>query len=191
MLTACSTTSVGLKYAPSTATVKPISSALGVFLGNFVDKRDVGPNWIGAARITVGVARHNLETNQPVSTLFQKAFEAGLRYRGISINYQSPSLQISGVIHELYCGQHAVAPSSRLSKIEAKAEIEISVTEIISGKQRFNRKYSALNIVDGPGWTFCNGFAASGEDLFVPTEKTFRDVIDKILDDSDFRAALQ
>ena len=180
-LTAC-TTSVGLKYSPSPATVKLEASTSPVVIGSFVDQRGEPSNWLGAIRGGFGNPLKNLESDQPVSTLVQAAFSDGLRARGVVIDSTSAPVQISGVIHQLDCNQ--------MVRREANVEIEVSVTEISSGHQRFSRTYTATN-VDGSLLSLSTGIFASVDELRAVTEKTLREVVDKALNDTSLRASLR
>ncbi len=189
MLPACTTT-VGLKYLPQIIPAKVVSTDLAITVGRFVDLRGVESNWIAAAKSAIRISLKTIETDQPVSKLVETAFEDGLRLRGASINSPSPSFQISGAIRRLDCNQIGGWTPHRVN-IEANAEIEIAVTEIASGQQRFNRSFTVYNVVDGPEWSFWHGYAASADNLRAVIEKTLSDVVDKALDDPTLRAALQ
>lgn len=181
LLAACSTTSVGMKYSPTSAPTKPAFTASSVSVGSFIDQRDSPSNWLGAIRGGYGNPLKNIITDQPVSTLVQNAFADGLRLRGASLD--SPSgFQISGIIRKLDCNQ--------IVRQEATAEFQISIIEQSSGKLRFSQIYSAYNM-QGSVLSVKTGIFASVEDLRALAEKTLSDVIDKALDDAPLRAALQ
>lgn len=181
LLSACSTTSVGLKYTASTTVAKVSPTALPVFLGTFLDQRGESSNWLGAIRGGFGNPMKTLESERPVAELVRAAFSDGLRARGGVIDPASAQNQITGTIKKLDCSQYV--------RREAYADIEITVLDK-TGQQRFSRRYTASN-VDGSLMSLNVGIFASVDDLRVVLEKTLREAVDKALDDSALRAALQ
>ena len=182
LLSGCGTTAVGLKYAPGGNVAAIRTSALPVSVGSFTDQRGEPANWLGAIRGGFGNPLKNLESDRPVSTLVQDAFAEGLKARGVKADPSASSYQITGVIKKLDCNQYV--------RREANAEIEVSVIARASGQVSFTRTYVASNI-DGSAMSLSTGIFASVEDLRAVTEKTLRDVVDKALDDSALRAAMQ
>jgi uncharacterized lipoprotein YajG len=182
IVTGCSTTSVGLKYAPGAGVAKVGASASPITVGTFADQRGEPANWLGAIRGGYGNPLKIIESDQPVSSIVQAAFTDGLRVRGVKTDVPSAPLQLSGVIRVLDCNQ--------LIRREANVEIEVLVTDNASGQQRFSRTYVGSN-VDGSLLTMKAGVFGSVEDLRALTEKTLREVVDKALDDPALRAALR
>ena len=180
-LSACGTTSVGLKYAAPPTLVKTSATAPSLLVGTFTDKRGEPANWLGAIRGGFGNALKNLESDRPVSELVQAAFADGLRARGVTPNQPTSQFQITGTIKKLDCNQ--------IVRREANVEIEVAVLDR-AGNQRFLKTYSATNL-DGSVVSLSSGIFASVDDLRVTLEKTLRETIDKALDDSAMRAALQ
>jgi len=182
ILTACSTTSVGLKYSPTTGAAKLGASTSLITVGTFLDQRGEPDNWLGAIRGGFGNPLKNIESDRPVSQIVQSAFTEGLRVRGVTTDSPSAPLQISGVIRKLDCNQ--------IVRREANVEIEVLVTETASGQQRFSRTYSGSN-VDGSLISVNTGVFGSVEDLRALTEKTLREVVDKALDDPALHAVIR
>jgi len=181
LLSACGTTSVSLKYTAATPVAKYPTTAAPVIVGSFLDKRGEPSNWLGASRGGYGNPLKNIEAERPVAELVRTAFLDGLRARGAVIDQASGQNQITGIIKRLDCNQ--------LVRREAYADIEIVVLDR-SGAQRFVRSYTASN-VDGSLLSLNTGVFASVDDLRVVLERTLREVVDKALDDSALRAALQ
>lgn len=180
MLSGCSTTSVGLTYAPPAAVVKATPAA-PIMVGTFVDQRGVTPStWLGAIRGGFGNPLKTLEADRPVSALVQAAFVEGLRARGASVETAAP-VQLSGAIRKLDSNQYA--------RLEANVEIDITVSDS-GGQQRFVRTYKTSNI-SGSILNLQAGIFGSVEDLRALTEKTLRETVDKALDDTALRAALR
>ena len=180
VLSACSTTNVGLKYTSPIQATKAASSNSAVFVGTFVDQREDTSNWLGAIRGGYGNPLKNLESDQPVADLVKTAFTDGLRARGITVS-DNGKTQLTGLVKKLDCNQYV--------RREAYADIEISVLDS-TGQQRFVRTYSASNI-EGSLLSLKTGLFASVDDLRILLEKTLREAIDKALDDTALKAALQ
>jgi uncharacterized lipoprotein YajG len=180
-LSACGTTSVGLKYAAPPSVAQASARAQPLMVDNFADKRGEPATWLGAIRGGFGNPLKNLESDRPVSELVQAAFADGLRARGVTPNQPTSQFQITGIIKKLDCNQ--------IVRREANVEIEVAVIDK-AGKQRFIKTYSASNL-DGSVVNMSSGVFGSVEDLRATLEKTLRETIDKALDDSAMRAALQ
>jgi hypothetical protein len=178
-LSGCSTTSVNLKYSPSTSVAKVSPSALPVSVGTFLDQRGNAPNWIGAVRGGFGNPIKVLESDRPVSELVRVAFLDGLRERGASVATSASAYQITGIIKRL--------DSSQYVRREAHVHLELTVIDP-NGQQRFTRTYTADN-VDGSLISVSTGVFGSIEELRAILEKTLREAVDKALDDSALRSA--
>jgi uncharacterized lipoprotein YajG len=181
VLGACGTTSVGLKYAPPATVSKAASSAKPVLVGTFTDSRGEPANWLGAIRGGFGNPLKNLESDKPVSEIVGAAFVDALRARGVVVDQGPTTARLTGTIKQLDCNQYA--------RREANAELEVRVVAA-GGEVRFTKTYSTTR-VDGSLLTLSTGVFASVEDLRVTLEATLREVVDKALDDTELRAALQ
>ena len=131
LLAACSTTNVGLKYAPQAAVKKVANAGPAVTIGDFLDQREDASNWLGAIRGGYGNPLKNLEADRPVAEMVKAAFSEALRARGINIG-EAGRNQITGVVKRLDCNQYV--------RREAYADIEIAVLDNTS-QQRFVRTY--------------------------------------------------
>ena len=180
-LSACGTTHVSLKYSAPPAIVQASARAQPLLVGTFTDKRGEPATWLGAIRGGYGNPLKNLESDKPVAELVKAAFADGLRARGVAPDQSSSQFQITGTIKKLDCNQFV--------RREANVEIEVAVLDRAGG-QRFIKTYSASNL-DGSVVNLSSGVFGSVEDLRVTLEKTLRETIDKALDDSAMRAALQ
>ncbi len=181
LLSACSTTTVGLKYSAVSPVTKVSAKTPPVTLGVFQDQRGVSPIWLGAIRGGFGNPLKYLEAERPVAEMVQAAFADGLNARGIAVDKSSPQYQIAGVITKLDCSQ--------LVRREAHVYIQITVSDKTE-QQRFSRLYKADN-VDGSVLSMDVGLFASVEDLRVVLEKTLHDVVNQALDDSELRNVIQ
>jgi uncharacterized lipoprotein YajG len=180
VLAACGTTSVGLNYEPPAAVSKASALAKPVAVGSFTDSRGEPANWLGAIRGGFGNPLKNLESDKPVAEIVAATFSEGLRRRGVTLDAGGPS-RIVGTIKRLDCNQYV--------RREGNAEIEIRVIGP-AGETRFAKTYSASK-VDGSALSLSTGVFASVDDLRVTLQATLREVVDKALDDSQLRAALQ
>jgi hypothetical protein len=88
---------------------------------------------------------------------------------------------LTGVIRKFECSQYV--------RREATIELELTVLDA-NGQTKFTRSYRTNN-VDGSMLTLSTGVFASIEDLRVVMERTLRETVDKALDDTALRAALQ
>lgn len=180
LLTACGTTSVGLKYAPPETVTKSRPAAQPVLVGTFTDSRNEPPTWLGAIRGALGNPIKKLESDKPVSELVAAAFADGLRARGVTLEQASSKGRLLGVIKQLDC--------NHVMRRSANAEIELRVVGS-SGETRLTKTFTASKI---DGSVLSNsGVFASVEDLRAVLEATLREVVDKALDDSELRQALQ
>jgi len=122
-----------------------------------------------------------LALDKPVSDVIKAAFEDGLKARGASPTLTGGQPQLTGVIRKFECDQYV--------RREATIELELTVLDS-SGHTKFTRNYRSNNI-DGSILTLSTGVFASIDDLRVVMERTLRETVDKALDDSALRAALQ
>jgi uncharacterized lipoprotein YajG len=182
LLSACGTTSVGLKYAAQATTEPWVQPAPAIKVAAFDDKRGEPETWLGAIRGGFGNPLKTLESDQSVSRLVQAAFADGVRARGATLADDSARVRISGVVRRLDCIQ--------IVRREANAEIDVTVTDAASGAKRFSRSYAATNL-EGSLISLNTGVFASVDDLRVVLEKTLQNVVDKALDDPELRASLK
>ncbi|NJD05087.1 MAG: hypothetical protein FIA97_01135 [Methylococcaceae bacterium] len=181
LLSACGTTSVGLRYTPKVPPAKVSGIVAPVVVGGFVDQRGESPKWIGAIRGGYGNPLKVLETEQPVSELVQKALAEGLRSRGITVTEEPGHSRITGVIRKFECSQYV--------RREAFATIEIAVADP-AGKQRYSREFNA-EALEGSIVSLSTGIFASVDDLRLVMEQTMNDLVDQVLRDEGFLAALR
>jgi uncharacterized lipoprotein YajG len=181
-LTGCVTRDVGLKYATN-ATATPASvTAPAVSAGSFVDQRGEEPTWLGAIRGGYGNPIKTLDATPSVSSVVQTAFSDGLQARGFKTSGNAKAYQVNGVIKKFDCSQYV--------RREAHAEIEVSVYDTAGGKALFTRTYTADNL-EGSLLAVNTGVFASVDTLRALAEKTLDQVVDKALDDSALRSAMQ
>lgn len=179
-LVGCGTTRAPLTYQPPPAVQKSTTGGQ-VVMGSFVDSRgEADPTWAGAIRGGFGNSLKVLALDKPVADVVKAAFADGLKARGVS-TVAGGQPQLTAVIRKFDCDQYV--------RREATIEIELSVIDA-NGQTRFTRAYRSNNL-DGSMITLSAGVFASIDDLRVVMEKTLRETVDKALDDSSLRAALQ
>lgn len=169
ILSACWTTHVVLKYQapPNAAPAAPGMPAIAV--GAFSDTRGRKANWIGRIRGTVGNTLETFVIDQPVVTLVQAQFRAGLEARQFPVVESGAVYEIAGVVRKLGSVQYV--------HVETDVAIEVQVRRLPSGEQTFVHVYSAHAV-------------GSVQAIGAVTERTLRDVVNQTLDDRAFRDAL-
>ena len=181
VLVGCGTTRAPMTYQP-TASVQKSKTSGQVTVGSFVDSRgEADPTWAGALRGGFGNSLKVLALDKPVADVVKAAFADGLKARGASPSPAGSQPQLTGVIRKFECDQYV--------RREATIELDLTVLDA-AGHTKFTRSYRSNNI-DGSMLTLSTGVFASIEDLRVVMERTLRETVDKALDDSALRAALQ
>ena len=180
-LVGCGTTRAPMTYQP-TASVEKSTMSGQVAVGSFVDSRgEADPTWAGAIRGGFGNSLKVLALDKPVADVIKAAFADGLRARGASPSLTGGQPQLTGVVRKFECDQYV--------RREATIELELTVLDS-NGHTKFTRSYRS-NTLDGSVLTLSTGVFASVEDLRAVMERTLRETVDKALDDSALRAALQ
>ena len=179
---ACSTNTVGLAYAPTTAppAAAAATPAAKVSVGDFTDNRHEPVRWIGAIRGGFGNPLKTLETDKPVSDLVKEAFRKALAARGLFA--EDGQYVVSGWIDKLDGDQY--------SRKEATADFKVAVTNRQTHSEVLNRPTSA-NEVAGSAVTMKSGIFGSTEELRALIERVMNQAIDKFLDSSAFQEAIR
>jgi hypothetical protein len=147
----------------------------------FIDDRGEPPRWLGAIRGGFGNPLKVIETDEPVAVVVQTAFTEGVRARGAAGSAAAKRFEIRGTIKKLDCSQYV--------RREAHGIIEVAIIDTATGRERFRRSYSA-DQVDGSLIALDTGIFASTQDLKRVLEQVLNEIVDKALDDPQFRAAL-
>ena len=182
-LAACSTTRGGLTYTPSQSLVRENQSLpVSVTAGRFVDQRgNSDKQWIGAIRNGWGIPIKNVDVTPSVSAVVQNAFAAGLQARGFATS-GGTAYRISGAVERLDANQ--------LVRLEANAKIKVNVFKVSTGQEVFSQTYFAHNL-EGSLRTLDAGYFGSEKKLRDLAQKTLDQVVNKALDDSKLRNAIQ
>lgn len=179
-LAACGTTRADISYVPTTSMTKATSSPVSV--GSFVDARgEQQKNWAGAIRGGFGNPLKVLELDRPVAEVVRTAFADALLARGVGPIASGSGTQLSGVVRKFECDQYV--------RREATIEVELTVLGA-DGQSKFTRVYRGNN-VEGSLVTLNAGVFGSVEELRAVLEKTLRETVDKALEDTALRSALQ
>jgi uncharacterized lipoprotein YajG len=181
VLSACGSTSGGLKYAASGQQAPKVSAAqAAVVVGPFQDMREGDKNWLGVIRGGFGNHLKTLTSDRPVTELVQGAFADGLRARTVAIGAGNAN-RLTGKIIQLHADQ--------MIRREGVAEVELQVVDA-QGTPRLTRIYTAT-VLEGSALSMSTGVFASLDDLKAVLEKALSQVVDKALDDPDLRLALK
>lgn len=178
-LMGCSTSTAGLRYESASQT-KLASNGVPISVGTFTDQRGETSTWLGVIRGGFGNPLKTLEGDQPVAELVQTGFSDALRARGYQVSPDAP-VTLSGTVLRLDADQYV--------RREANAEIVVQLKHKDDRTAAFERTYTA-NRVEGSAVSLKAGIFGSIEELHTLLQKTLGEVIDKALDDPQFRAAL-
>jgi len=181
LVVGCSTNRVNLQYSAEGAPTA-ISARAGISVGQFNDARGEPANWFGAIRGGFGNPIKVMETDKPVSSVVASAFSDGLKTRQALASPEGGAFELRGTVKRFDCDQYA--------RREATAEIEVTVKRLGDGAIVYYGTKTANNI-GGSAVTLAAGVFGSVEELRKIAEQTLREVVDKTLDDPEFRKALQ
>jgi len=178
----CSTTAVPVRYEAPASVAKAAARGASVTVGAFQDGRqEPDKKWIGAIRGGFGNPLKVLHSDVEVADMVRTSFVDGLAARGVQAGSGTAANTLTGRIVRLDCDQYV--------RREATVQIELSVQDT-TGRTKFTRAYAATK-VDGSMMTLSAGVFGSVEELRAVLERTLRETVDKALDDSAMRAALQ
>lgn len=178
MVSACSTTPVGLTYQAPNAAAPAIQGKPVIDVTSVSDQRKHDPNWLGAIRGGMGQPLKTLETQVPVKDVVKAAFIDGLKARNLQTADAPYAMELT--VRQFDCNQYL--------RREAHAKIEVKVVERASKRSLFQHIYEADKITDSE--LFDAGIYASVEDLRVVANQALQEVVDRALDDPQLRASL-
>jgi hypothetical protein len=167
---------VTLQYTPPAGGIVPGPHAITVQA--FRDVREEGANgrdhYLGVIKTPVGTPLQYFSTDVPVAQEVANGFRAGLHARDMLSRNGTDNFTLTGDVEELHCEQ-VVRPS-------ATARIKISLRDKNSGTTVFTHSYEASE----------NRLPSTkaGDALLNLTSKVLTKVIDRVLDDPEFRNAL-
>jgi len=181
LLSSCASAPVVVNYRASATAAAFPAAAGNLVVQRFVDDRGEPPRWLGAIRGGFGNPLKVIETDEPVAAVVQTAFTEGVRARGAAGSATAKRFEIRGTIKKLDCSQYV--------RREAHGIIEVAIVDLATGRERFRQTYSA-DQVDGSLVAVDTGIFASPQDLKSVLEQVLNQIVDKALDDPQFRAAL-
>jgi hypothetical protein len=168
---------VNLTYDPSAAKAVPANAAESVELVSVTDHRKHAANWLGAIRGGYGNPLKTLETPLPVKDMVAKAYEDGLKARGMFASSKAKyGMKVD--VSQFDCNQYA--------RREAHIRFDVSLVELPSGKNVYDTVIT-VDRVTGSMITFDAGIFASVEDLRKLANEALQEAIDKTLDDQKLR----
>jgi uncharacterized lipoprotein YajG len=179
-LAGCETSQVNLTYDPSAAKAVPANAAESVEFVSVTDHRKHAANWLGAIRSGFGNPLKTLETPVPVKDMVAKAYEDGLKARGLFASSKAKyGMKVD--VSQFDCNQYA--------RREAHIRFDISLIELQSQKSIYDTVVT-VDRVTGSVITFDAGIFASVEDLRKLANETLQEAVDKTLDDQKLRDRL-
>ena len=182
LVSACSTTSVNLKYA-SDSTRVPIASSKGVSVKPFEDARgEKDARWFGAIRGGFGNPIKVLNADKPIGDVVSDAFTEGLKARNALAGGADAGYELRGIVKRFDCDQFA--------RREATIELDLNVKRLSDGTLVFHGTKKS-NIVSGSALNLAAGIFGSIEELRLVAEQALREVVDKTLDDPEFLQAVR
>jgi uncharacterized lipoprotein YajG len=172
-LAGCETTQVGLTYDSSSAKVDPAKAPGSVELLSVSDHRKHAANWLGAIRGGFGNPLKTLETSVPVKDLVGRAYEDGLRARGLlAPGTAKYSMKVD--VNQFDCNQYA--------RREAHIRFNVTVVALASGQSVYENEI-AVDKVTGSAITLDAGIFASVDDLRKVANEALQEAVDKTLND--------
>ncbi len=171
------TTTADLSYQ-RTGYTDPAAGRPIVAVGEFRDERPKQANELGVVRGLHGNVLKRLVSEQPVAALVSRAFEEGLDARRLL----APEPPKAGYLLE---GTITKLDSNHYFNKEAHAHVDLRLKNA-AGDLLLQKSYRADRTDPG----FGAGPFASMEELRQLTEDTLKEVIDRALDDDDFRDAI-
>ena len=178
----CSTTAVPLGHAPAANVAGSMAPALPMVVGSFQDARNArDERWIGAIHGEFGNAVATLHADVPVSDLVRNAFVDALKARGIAADARRVGARLEGRIITLECDQSV--------RREATIKIELVIRDA-NGIETFTRSYASSRVDRSP-LSFSTRVFGSTDEVRAVMDKTLRDTVERALNDSALRAALQ
>ena len=169
----CETTQVGLTYDPSAAKVSSATSTDTVEVTSVVDHRTHAANWLGAIRGGFGNPLKTLETSGPVKDLVAKAYEDGLKARGL-LAANNPKYGLKIDVDQFDCNQYL--------RREAHIKFEIALVALPSGQSVYENQI-VVEKITGSVVTLDAGIFASVEDLRKVANEALQEAVDKTLSD--------
>jgi hypothetical protein len=152
-----------------------------VAVGTFTDQRGGESRQLGAIRGGFGNPLKTHERSEDASVVVNKAFAQALANRGLLAASGSALYTLSGVINKLNCSQ--------LVRLEAHAELVVSLIDDTSGKQLLQRTVRG-DIVNDASSAFATGVGGSVEDLRAMAARALQDAIDNALASPQFTQAM-
>lgn len=180
-LTGCAASdkTVSLTYdAPST--VQSFQADTSLAIGQFKDVRGNGVNWLGAIRGGYGNPVKTLYSEKTVKEVVEDVFLAALKARNLTPSETAPRT-LDVTINELNSSQYA--------RREAHVDLLVTVRDSTDNSVLFERTAKA-DQVNGSVLALNTGIMADPEELRALLDQTLEQAVDDILDDTEFRAAL-
>lgn len=186
VLTGCSVTEVNPAYKPKEAVERVRQDTAKLTIGSFADRRGTEPEWLGEIRGKYIYPKAVLETRDPVSTIVRDMVIRGAKARLMLAEDVDGShgYENGAEVYQLY-GQVTKLSGSAQDKADAEVRAHL-VTRLINVADN-DEVYTATHRVDFPNVDIHGSPVLLGN--FV--EEALNEVVQKLLDDPEFRKALQ
>jgi hypothetical protein len=174
MLSSCSSSStISLSYHPRPS---PTQGAPVFSQGDFLDKRNCDPLYLGTIRTQIGTPFEHLNTRFPVSKIVSNAFGHALASRGMLSPVQNAKFIFVGDILDLN--------TKLLVTPYAYTRIRVNLIQAGTGQILASRTYSA----EKQGSPYLPGSGSPVPILNNLCSAALQDVIDRAVDDPFFRS---
>ena len=174
----CSTYRVDMDYKPPPRSRGFPNQGPGVVaVGTFTDARDADADWLGAIRGGFGNPLKKLRTEGPAVAVVADIFRTALVARGL-LSEEPGDYRLSGSLTRLNCNE--------LMRSEAHAAVGIVVVDVSTGQDVLRKEYAAERTAGGTG----GGVFSSVHALRQLLEDVTSELVDQVLDDPDFEAAI-
>lgn len=181
-LSACSTTPVDLRYAPTEQSniSRPQHRSI-LEISSVTDYRSQPSNYIGAIRGGFGNRLNTLESPITVKELVQRGFADALRARGLLAQAGNGRYALDVGIRRF--------DSSQLVRREAHVHFNIGLVDRSSGRRVYEKDVSVDRVAGGIRSLDSGGFGST-EDLRRLANETMQAAIDEALNEPAFLSAI-
>lgn len=176
-LVSCSSTAISLDYLPGPAQSVPGPRMVAV--GRFGDMRGTDPYYLGSVRTPIGTPLESVTTNVTVEEVVRNSFAYGLKSRHMLVPQTSAPFVVTGEVLEL-SAQQVVRPA-------AYAKVRVNLVRAVSGQVLYSREFYAQR----EGGAYMPGTGSPVPVLRELASRALQEVVDRTLDDVNFRAVLR
>ena len=173
----CSTTAVSLDYQPGLS--QSVAGPKLVAVGRFSDMRGKDPNTLGSVKTPIGTPLETVTTNVTIEEVVRNSFAYGLKSRHMLVPQTTAPYVLTGQVLELSAEQ-VVRPA-------AYAKVRVDLVRAVSGQVLYSREFKA----EREGGAYMPGTGSPVPTLRELASRVLQEVVDRTLDDVNFRAVLR